>query len=69
MDSITLDLRQAPGTQLGDEVILWGRDLPVEEIAHSAGTINYALLCGLSARVHRVSMPLAPTSRATITGV
>ena len=56
MDSITLDLRQAPGTQLGDEVILWGRDLPVEEIAHRAGTINYALLCGLSTRVQRVSI-------------
>ncbi len=55
MDSITLDLRKAPGTQLGDEVILWGRDQPVEEIAHSAGTINYELLCGLSARVHRLS--------------
>ena len=58
MDSITLDLRQAPGTQPGDEVILWGRGLPVEEIAQAAGTINYALLCGLSARVHRVSMPV-----------
>lgn len=56
MDSITLDLRQAPGTQPGDEVILWGRGLPVEEIAHRAGTINYALLCGLTARVQRVSI-------------
>lgn len=62
MDSISLDLRQAPGTLPGDDVILWGRGLPVEEIAQSAGTINYALLCGLSARVHRVSMPIPPTS-------
>lgn len=58
MDSISLDLRQAPGTQPGDEVILWGRGLPVEEIAQNAGTINYELLCGLSARVHRASMPI-----------
>ncbi len=68
MDSISLDLRQAPGTQPGDEVLLWGPGLPVEEIAQAAGTINYALLCGLSARVHRVSMPIPPTSWATITG-
>ncbi len=57
MDSISLDLRQAPGTQPGDEVILWGRGLPVEEVAHQAGTINYALLCGVSARVPRQSQP------------
>ena len=68
MDSISLDLRQAPGTQPGDEVILWGRGLPVEEIALAAGTINYELLCGLTTRVHRVAMPIPQTSSATITG-
>ncbi len=61
MDSISLDLRQAPGTQPGDEVILWGRGLPVEEIAQHAGTINYELLCGLSARVHKASIPIPQT--------
>ena len=68
MDSISLDLRQAPGTQPGDGVILWGRGLPVEEIAQAAGTINYQLLCGLSTRVHKVSMPIPETSSASITG-
>jgi alanine racemase len=68
MDSISLDLRQAPGTQPGDEVLLWGRGLPVEEIAQAAGTINYELLCGLSKRVRRVAMPIPQTISATISG-
>lgn len=53
MDSITLDLRPVPEARPGDEVILWGQGLPVEEIAHAAGTISYDLLCGVSPRVRR----------------
>jgi len=53
MDSITLDLRHVPEARPGDEVILWGQGLPVEEIATSAGTISYDLLCGVSPRVRR----------------
>lgn len=56
MDSISLDLRQAPGARPGDEVILWGQGLPVEEIAQSAGTISYDLLCALGTRVRRESI-------------
>ena len=52
MDMICIDLRTHPDAQVGDEVILWGRDLPVEEIAALAGTISYELLCGVSRRVH-----------------
>jgi len=53
MDSITLDLRPVPEAGTGDEVILWGQGLPVEEIARAAGTISYDLLCGVSPRVRR----------------
>lgn len=53
MDSITLDLRLCPEARPGDEVILWGPGLPVEEIAQAAGTISYDLLCGVSPRVRR----------------
>ena len=56
MDSITLDLRPCPEARPGDEVILWGPALPVEEIAQAAGTISYDLLCGVSPRVRRESV-------------
>jgi alanine racemase len=51
MDLITLDLRGVPGAQVGDAVVLWGRDLPIEEIAARAGTISYDLACGMTKRV------------------
>lgn len=51
MDMITVDLRNCPEARVGDEVTLWGRGLPVEEIATHAGTIAYELLCGITARV------------------
>ncbi|TVR62168.1 MAG: alanine racemase [Candidatus Competibacteraceae bacterium] len=51
MDMITLDLRQHPEARIGDPVVLWGEGLPVERIARAAGTISYALLCGVTARV------------------
>jgi len=51
MDMITLDLRQHPEARIGDPVVLWGEGLPVEHIARAAGTISYALLCGVTARV------------------
>jgi alanine racemase len=51
MDLITIDLRNAPGAKVGDRVVLWGKDLPVEQIAASAGTISYDLTCGMTRRV------------------
>jgi alanine racemase len=36
---------------VGDPVLLWGSELPVEEIASHAGTISYELLCAVSQRV------------------
>ncbi len=51
MDMICLDLRTQPGAAPGDAVMLWGDGLPVEDIAASAGTIAYELLCRVTARV------------------
>ncbi len=51
MDMITIDLRDAPGARVGDEVLLWGDGLPVETLARIAGTIPYELLCGVTRRV------------------
>ena len=54
MDMITLDLRACPDARIGDRVVLWGDGLPIEQVAASAGTIGYELLCHVTARVPRV---------------
>ena len=54
MDMITVDLSNCPDAQPGDPVLLWGKDLPVEEIAACANTIPYTLLCGITQRVQIV---------------
>lgn len=51
MDMITVDLRSQPQAQVGDPVVLWGQGLPVEEVARSAATIPYELVCGITQRV------------------
>jgi alanine racemase len=51
MDMINIDLRGVPDASVGDPVILWGEGLPVDEIAHRAGTISYELLCQVTSRV------------------
>jgi alanine racemase len=52
MDMLTVDVTGLPRVSPGDEVVLWGEGLPVEEIAGYAGTIPYELICGVSQRVH-----------------
>lgn len=54
MDMVTLDLRSQPRAKIGDPVVLWGKGLPVEEVAESAGTLSYELLCHMTERVPRV---------------
>ncbi|MBB5206710.1 alanine racemase [Chiayiivirga flava] len=54
MDLLAIDLRALPDARVGDPVVLWGRGLPIEEIAASAGTIGYELACGITRRVRFV---------------
>lgn len=54
MDMICIDLRNAPAAAMGDEVLLWGEDLPADEIAQHAGTIAYELFCGVTSRVEYI---------------
>ena len=52
MDMIGIDVTDLKRpANLGDPVLLWGPQLPVEEIAQLAGTIPYELLCGITQRV------------------
>jgi alanine racemase len=45
MDMITVDLRGLPPPRVGDEAVLWGGPVRVDEVARRAGTIPYELLC------------------------
>ncbi|OQK16322.1 alanine racemase [Methyloprofundus sedimenti] len=54
MDMITVDITEHAGIKSGDQVLLWGDGLPVEEVAACADTIPYTLLCGITQRVQIV---------------
>lgn len=54
MDQIMADVSGVL-VHLGDEATLFGRGLPVEEMADKAETISYEILCGVSSRVPRLA--------------
>ncbi len=54
MDMVMIDITDIPHVQEGDEVVLFGRELPVSQVAHWAQTIPYEMLTGISQRVKRV---------------
>lgn len=54
MDLMTIDLRGIPDARVGDPVLLWGPELPVERIAEVSGTIGYELTCSITRRVRFV---------------
>ena len=45
MDMMTVQLPDSAEAKFGDEVTLWGGELPIEEVAKASGTIPYELLC------------------------
>ena len=51
MDMLTVDVTDLPVVRVGDPVVLWGGEIPVEEVAAHAGAIAWDLLCGVSERV------------------
>ena len=53
MDMISVDVTGLSNVRIGSEVELWGKNLSVDEVASSAGTISYELTTGLTARVPR----------------
>jgi len=50
MDMIAVDLGPDAPDEVGDVAILWGDDLPVEEVAPWADAIPYELVCGVTNR-------------------
>jgi len=56
MDMVAVDLTPVPQAGFGSEVTIWGRAgngavLPIDEVARSAGTLSYELMCALALRV------------------
>jgi alanine racemase len=54
MDMCMLDITDLEGVCIGDEVTVFGEELPLEEKAQAVGTITYEMLCDISPRVPRV---------------
>jgi alanine racemase len=54
MDMTMLDATDLPDAAVGDEVTLWGKGLPAENVAQFADTIAYELFCRIAERVQRV---------------
>jgi len=53
MDTISIDVTDCPGVEVGTEAELWGEELAAAEVASHAGTISYELFTGLGSRVLR----------------
>ncbi|HLF46790.1 MAG TPA: alanine racemase C-terminal domain-containing protein, partial [Chitinophagaceae bacterium] len=54
MDMTMIDVTGIPGVKQGDEVIIFGNELPIQVLADWAGTIPYEIMTGISQRVKRV---------------
>ncbi|MBO7055806.1 MAG: bifunctional UDP-N-acetylmuramoyl-tripeptide:D-alanyl-D-alanine ligase/alanine racemase [Bacteroidales bacterium] len=54
MDAAMIDVTDVPDVQLGDEVILFGKDLPITKMAEKIGTIPYEVMTSIDRRVKRV---------------
>ena len=51
MDMLTVDLGTNSQDKVGDEVILWGKELPIETVAKFTGILSYELITKLTPRV------------------
>ena len=56
MDMLCADLSDIPQARVGSAVTLWGEGLSADEVAASAGTISYELLCALAQRVPQLEV-------------
>lgn len=54
MDMCMIDITQIPSAKEGDEVIIFGEQPKVEDLAKALGTITYEVFTGVSERVKRV---------------
>ena len=64
MDMLFADITGIPEAAVGSPVTLWGEGLSADEVAASAGTVSYELLCALSPRVPITEIP-SPSERGS----
>ncbi|BBV66404.1 TPA: catabolic alanine racemase DadX [Kluyvera ascorbata] len=56
MDMLAVDLTPCPQAGIGTAVELWGQEIKIDEVAASAGTVGYELMCALAPRVPVVTV-------------
>ena len=58
MDQMMVDVTEVPGCKAGDEALIFGEMdgavLPIEEVAETAGSFNYELMCEIGRRMARI---------------
>jgi alanine racemase len=54
MDMTMIDVTDIEDVKEGDEVIIFGKELPIQQLAEWAGTIPYEIMTAISQRVKRV---------------
>jgi len=55
MDMLHVDLSGIADAGVGSLVTLWGKGMPVDEVAKAAGTVGYELLCALAPRMQIIT--------------
>ena len=63
MDQCAIDLGIDSSAKAGDEVLIFGEKLLVNELAKAAGTISYEIVSGIGSRTPRI--PVAPDSQVS----
>lgn len=56
MDQTMVDVTDVEDVKMGDVALLFGKELPVEEIAKLTDTINYEIVTGIASRVPRIKV-------------
>ena len=54
MDMTMIDVTDIPGVKEGDEVEIFGKNIPVQQVAQWCNTIPYEILTGINQRVKRI---------------
>lgn len=64
MDMLTVNLGDNAQDNIGDMATLWGKELPIAQVAQTLGTIPYELLTQVGSRYHRYTIDSANDLRA-----
>ncbi|CAM3126309.1 Alanine racemase, catabolic [Klebsiella spallanzanii] len=56
MDMLAVDLTPCPQAGIGTPVELWGKEIKIDDVAATSGTVGYELMCALAPRVPVVTV-------------